>query len=75
MSESEAWRHAAREVSGLGKSTTQFREDVADAAVRVALEYLRNDGGAWLTIEGAEEVDRLSRAMPNRPQTAHERSV
>jgi hypothetical protein len=31
----------------------------ADAAVRVVLEHLRDDGGAWLTYEGAVYVDQL----------------
>ncbi len=38
LSLSETWRHAAREVSGVGKGTTQFREDVADEVARIVLE-------------------------------------
>ena len=70
VGQSETWRHAAREVSGLGKNTTRFREDVADAAVKTVLEHLRNDGGAWLTMEGAEEVDRLLDQLTGRGRSA-----
>lgn len=51
----ERWREASLEVSGVGKSTNQFRKDVADATARIVLEHLRDiaaeggnmDDGLW----------------------------
>ena len=64
MGQSERWRHAAREVSGIGKSTTRFREDVADAAVRVLLEELQAMAVTGGNMDDGLWYRRFSELMP-----------
>jgi hypothetical protein len=62
---SATWRQAAHDAADEFWKTNEATEEhhypdaiaAADAAVRVVLEHLRNDGGAWLTTEGAAEID------------------
>jgi hypothetical protein len=58
---SVAWREASADALRNMTGDPYWTADdaaYADAAVRVVLDALRNDCGAWLTFEGAVEVDR-----------------